>query len=73
MTRLQGATIEDFNRTIEKLRGVYPFEDKYTEIVNTMDYTADAHAILTIHTVELLKDGDVHVVLQTEVKHEDNV
>lgn len=70
MTNLRGATIEDFNRTVEKMRKVYPFKDKYTQIVDTMDYLAKGHTMLTLHTVHLLEGEEVYVDLQMEVRHE---
>ena len=64
MTRLCGAKVSDFKKTLEKMREVYPFRDEETEIVNTYDYCSMQHNSLTIHTVD--KTG-VHVVMEASV------
>ena len=69
MTRLQGVSIADFKRTIETMREVYPFEDRYTEIIETYDPCYCAHNVLTIRTLNVEKD--VYVTLHSEVKHKD--
>ena len=68
MSRLCGATIKDLKDTIERLRGVYPFEDDKTEIIDTLDYPTASHRLLQVSTYE--PEKGVYITLQTDILHD---
>lgn len=65
MTRLNGATVEEFKKALEVMRMVYPFKDEETYIVSDTDLYSYEHTQLEIHTVD--KTG-VRVDLSCDVK-----
>ena len=65
MTRLSGATVEEFKGALEVMRSVYPYEDEKTYIVSDTSLYSCEHTQLEIHTVD--KTG-VRVNLSCDVK-----
>lgn len=70
MTRLIGATVQQFKDAIETMRKAYPFEDDRTKIVSETDPYYNSHSFLEVTTTDI--PTGVKVNLSKEIKIEED-
>ena len=69
MTKLRGATISEFLKTVEIMRTVYPFKDDKAKIVNTYDFPSESHTTLELYIKD--ENTGTHITLSRGIEQEE--